>query len=340
MKKYVTYAFVAMGFLLGACNNEFNEEVYTHVVGLKAVMNSEGTTNVYMRYEPDGKTIYNLPVIIGGSTANEENLNIRISVDPDTLASMNEERYKLREDLYYKLLPEEFYRFVNPAEESTSGYATGLCLIPSGQSVGLFDIEFNFTGLDLRYKWVLPLTVEEDAGHTYLPNYRKHYRKAFLRVMPFNDYSGTYGATTMNVSIEGTDPTTVSSRTFYVVDETTCFFYAGVVSEDYIEREKYKVNVKFNPDGTLTVTPADPNNEMNFAAGECTYTTSSQEDATDANIVHEYTTLNMTYSYNNFTDHIDKNGEPILINYSASGNYTMERRINTLIPDRDQAIQW
>lgn len=340
MKKYIVYAFVAMGLLLSACNNEFDKEVYKHVVGLRAVMHADGTYPVYLRYETGGKAVYNLPVIIGGSTANQENLNIRISVDPDTLATMNEERYKLREDLYYKLLPEEYYRFLNPAEDPEEGKITGICHIPSGVSEGLFDIEFNFENLDLRYKWVLPLTVDEDAGHTYLPNYRKHYRKAFLRVMPFNDYSGTYGATTMSVSIEGTDPTTVSSRTFFVVDETTCFFYAGVVSEDYIEREKYKVNVKFNPDGTLTVTPADPNNEMNFVAGECTYETSSKEDATDANIVHEYTTVYMSYTYNNFTDHIDKNGDPILISYSASGNYTMERKINTLIPDRDQAIQW
>lgn len=327
MKKYITYFTLALTLALGACNNEFNEEVYQHVIGLKSVLNSEGTTNIYLRYEPNGKTIYSLPVIVGGSTINGQDLDVRLAVDPDTLAVMNEERYKLREDLYYKLLGEEHYTFVSPT-----------CHIPAGESVGLFDIEFNFTDLDLREKWVLPLTIVDDPSYT--PNPRKNYRKAFLRVMPFNDYSGSYGASTMNLTIEGTDPTTVSTRTFYVVDENTCFFYAGAVSEDYINREKYKVNVRFNEDGTLTVTPADPANEMGLSVGDCTYTTSSKEDEADPNIVHEYTTLNMTYSYNNFTDHHDQNGDPILINYSAKGYYTMERRINTLIPDRDQAIQW
>ena len=293
MKKYITYFTLALTLALGACNNEFNEEAYQHVIGLKSVLNSEGTTNIYLRYEPNGKTIYSLPVIVGGSTVNGQDLDVRLAVDPDTLAVMNEERYKLREDLYYKLLGEEHYTFVSPT-----------CHIPAGESVGLFDIEFNFTDLDLREKWVLPLTIVDDPSYT--PNPRKNYRKAFLRVMPFNDYSGSYGASTMNLTIEGTDPTTV----------------------------------RFNEDGTLTVTPADPANEMGLSVGDCTYTTSSKEDEADPNIVHEYTTLNMTYSYNNFTDHHDQNGDPILINYSAKGYYTMERRINTLIPDRDQAIQW
>lgn len=329
MKKYIAYLTMALALVCSSCNNEFDEEVFYHYIGLKSVLNSEGTTNVYLRYDPTGKAIYNLPVIVGGSTVNKKNLDIKISVDPDTLDQMNLERYKDRKDLYYKLLTEEYYRFVTPT-----------CHIPAGESVGLFDIEFNFENLDLREKWVLPLTVDPDPS--YVPNPRKNYRKAFLRVFPFNDYSGSYNSSTMNLKIENTgDPFTVGSRTLYVVDDKTCFFYAGAISEDYINREKYKVNVTFNDDGTLYAEAADPDNEMNFEPGICSYTFTTKQDETVPNIMHEYTTLTMSYSYDNFTDHVDEEtGEPVRINYSASGYYTMERKVNTLIPDRDQAIQW
>ena len=337
MKRYITYLTMALALVCSSCNDEFDEEVYRHIIGLKSVLNSEGTTNVYLRYAPDGKAIYELPVIVGGSKVNEQNLDIKIAVDPDTLAQMNEERYKDREDLYYELLTEEYYRFVSPT-----------CHIPAGQSVGLFDIEFNFSGLDLRDKWVLPLTIVDDPS--YEPNPRKNYRKAFLRVFPFNDYSGTYGATTMNLTIDNSgNPFNVSNRQFYVVDEKTCFFYAGAISDDYLYREKYKVNVTFNDDGSLTVAAADPANEMNFqTTGPCSYTTSSRPDDAEPNIVHEYTTVNMSYTYENFTDHFENvegavegtPGDPVRVLYAASGNYTMERRVNTSIPDRDQAIQW
>lgn len=332
-KKYIAYFTLALAFAFGSCNNEFDEEVYTHYIGLKSILNSEGTTNVYMRYEPGGKSVYELPVIVGGSTVNNQDLDIHIAVDPDTLVVMNEERYKYRTDLYYQLLDEKHYKFVTPT-----------CHIPAGESVGMFNIEFDFTDLDLRYKWVLPLTIEPDP--TYLPNPRKNYRKAFLRVMPFNDYSGTYGATTMNIKVEDSgDPFNVSSRTFYVVDEKTCFFYAGVVSEEHIDREKYKVLVTFNDDGTLYVRPEDPENNMGFqTTSACTYTFSTREDETQPNIVHEYTTLTMSYNYYDFTSHVSVDDEgnetPLLLKYSATGTYTMERKVNTSIPDRDQAIQW
>lgn len=322
MKRYITYFIMAGALALGACNDEFDKEVFRHEIGLKSVLNSEGTTNVYLRYEANGEATYNLPVIVGGSTMNPSDIDVRIAVDPDTLATMNQERYKDREDLYYQLLTDQYYEFPSPT-----------CHIEKGAAQGLFDIKFKFSGLDLRYKWVLPLTVVEDPSYT--PNPRQNYRKAMLRVMPFNDYSGNYSATSMQITIDGGSPTTVDNRTFSVVDENTCFFYAGIISEEHINREQYKINVRFNEDGTLTVTPAEEATGLNLTVGNCTWSKEETPDAVEPNIVHEYTTLFMTYSYDDTTTHP---GRPLT--YSASGTYLMERRINTSIPDRDQAIEW
>ena len=160
MKNYIVY-FLISGLLLtnAAFNDEWEDEVYYQNIALKAVINSEGVTNIYIPYEGNGEFVYQLPVIVGGSQINESNLDIQIEIDKDTLKDLNAERYKLREDLYYQELPQANYEL-----PSTT------CHIPAGEWQGLYDIKFKFSGLDLRYKWVLPLTiVDTDA---YDPNPR------------------------------------------------------------------------------------------------------------------------------------------------------------------------
>lgn len=324
MKKYIT-CFILLGTLLlgGACNDEWKDEIYRKDIGLKAEVNSEGVTNVYLPYKVNGEVTYQLPVVVGGSEMNGSDLNIRIAVDPDTLPDLNEARWKQREDLYYQLLEDQFYELLSPT-----------CHIEAGACVGLYDVKFKFSGLNLVEKWVLPLTIVDDPS--YKPNYRKNYRKALLRVMPYNDYSGAYAATNMNVYIaNNTSPMTADKRTLYVVSENQCFFYAGVISEELIQREKYKVILTFNEDGTINAKAADPNNEMNFRIqGEATYKTSVTEDATLPYLEHHYTTIYMKYTYDDVTTYDD-----YAISFRAEGNLLMERKINTLVPEQDQ-IQW
>lgn len=324
MKKYIAYVMLLGALVMNsACNDEWKDEIYRNDVGLKAIVNSEGVTNVYLPYQANGEVTYRLPVIVGGSLMNQSNLDVRLAVDTDTLKYLNEARWKHRTDLYYLPLDEQHYEFASPT-----------CHIPAGESVGLYDIKFKFSGLNLVEKWVLPLTIVE--GPSYTPNYRKNYRKALLRVMPYNDYSGTYAATNMNVYIQdNTSPMTVDKRTLFVVSENQCFFYAGAISEELIEREKYKVLLTFNEDGTIYARAADPKNEMNFQVqGEQTYRTSMAKDATLPYLEHHYTTIYLKYTYNDVTTY-----ENYDIAYRATGNLLMERQINTLMPEQDQ-IQW
>lgn len=75
--------------------------------------------------------------------------------------------------------------------------------------------------MELDEKYVLPLTIEEDPS--YVQNKYKGRYKALLGVNLFNDYSGTYNTTLMNIYIEGTttDPAKVDTRLARVVDENT-----------------------------------------------------------------------------------------------------------------------
>ena len=82
------------------------------MVSLKAPINDGEVSSIYVRYKPNGEVIYNLPVLVSGSTPLDKDLDVRIAVDPDTLNAMNEANFhELRKDLWYNLLPQENYEF-------------------------------------------------------------------------------------------------------------------------------------------------------------------------------------------------------------------------------------
>ena len=86
MKKI--YSFLAIAttlFMCSACNNEWEDELYTQMVSLKAPYENQGVTNIYLRYKPNGEVTYKLPVIVSGSKVNEQNLDVHLGVDNDTL---------------------------------------------------------------------------------------------------------------------------------------------------------------------------------------------------------------------------------------------------------------
>src|SRR5699024_1593975 len=122
-------------------------------------------------------------------------------------------------------------------------------------------IDFTFKDIDLVEKWVLPLTIEDDPSSNYTANPRKHYRKALLRVNPFNDYSGTYSGTALKVVMEGYEdesPIVKDEITAYVVDENTVFFYAGNIDEDRQDRREYKIYATFNETGEVSFHADNP----------------------------------------------------------------------------------
>ena len=52
---------------------------------------------------------------------------------------------------------------------------------------------------------------------------------------------------------------------------------------------------------------------------------------------HHFTTIYMSYTYDDVTTYEDKD---IVVPCRAEGSMLMERKVNSLIPDTDQAIQW
>ena len=66
-----------------------------------------------------------------------------------------------------------------------------------------------------------------------------------------------------------------------------------------------------------------------------TYEIWEEKDAVLPYLVHRYYTIYMRYRYDDITTVPGK-----VISYRAEGSLSMERKINSLIPDMDQQIQW
>ena len=198
-KLYILGMILGMYATFSACNDEWKDELYTQMLSFKAPLGDNGLSEIYVRYQPDGTGIYQLPVIVSGSKSNSRNIDAKIAVDEDTLRILNQEKFPVgRQDLWYVPLAEQHYSF-----------ESNICHIPAGENIQLYPIHFNFNGLELDEKYVLPLTIEEDPS--YVQNKYKGRYKALLGVNLFNDYSGTYNTTLMNIYIEGTttDPRAV-----------------------------------------------------------------------------------------------------------------------------------
>ena len=323
---------LCMLLLITSCNDEWKDEQYRQYISFKAPINDKdnGVTPIYVRYNPDGKVRYQLPVIVSGSTTNEQDIDVHVALYEDTLEILNRERFSGRTDLWYTLLEKDKYEFPETVH------------IPAGTCVEQLNIDFDLRGINMTDKWVLPLTIVDDVSYNYQGHPRKNYAKALLRVIPFNDYSGSYSTSTMEVYIRNANgstdnkPMVTNNRTAYVVDNNTIFFYAGLMSEDLSrdERELYKIYIRFNEDKSLSMW-ADNEEKIGFKLyGPPAYSVTETMDATRPYLKHRYVSFTIEYDFKDVTS---RNQEVL---YKVKGTMLLERNLNTQIPDEDQQIEW
>ena len=126
--------------------------------------------------------------------------------------------------------------------------------------------------------------------------------------------------------------------TGYVVDENTIFFYAGTIDEDRLDRANYKVFAEFTGGDTGGVINFYAENDaLNFVNHkEASYRIIEEMDAVRPYLKRRYIIINnIDYEYTDYTS-VPGSG----IEYTVRGSLTLERVINTQIPDEDQAIEW
>lgn len=325
-KLYIQFFLLLILSIFGACNDEWKEEQYEHYISFKAPLDNNGVANIHVRYKDAAKSTFLQPLIVSGSTNNESNFSVQVGVDADTLNVLNFERFQNRKDFYYQQLSSNYYSF--PATVN----------INAGENTGLLAIDFSLKGIDMTEKWVLPLTIMDDPSSNYKGHPRKYYRKAILRVNPFNDYSGNYSGAALLTRMEGQEnetPVVKSEIRSYVVDENTVFFYAGNIDEERQDRRNYKIYATFTKTGTVTFRSDNPN--IKFVVNkDASYTISEAMDKVRPYLKWRWLTIN-NIDYE-FTDYTMIPNVPI--RYKVAGSLTLERKLNTQIPDEDQAIEW
>lgn len=322
MKKiYSLLSLLAVLICFSSCNDEWKEEQFERYVSFKATIGDGGVSHIYVRYKSNENTDFKLPLIVSGSTMNDRDMTVHVAVDPDTLGVLNYERFQSRKDYYYKLLDSKYYSIPETVD------------MKSGENTSLMNISFSLEGIDLVDKWVLPLTILDNSSYNYVANPRKHYKKALLRVHPFNDYSGTYSSTALKVHLGDNQALYMTEVRTYVVDENTIFFYAGTINEDRADRGLYKIKAHFE-NGIVTF--SSENSNIKFEAKTATYSIKEMMDETRPYLLHRYITIN-NIDYK-FTDYTMSPGAELT--FYAQGSLILERKLNTQIPDEDQSIEW
>lgn len=347
--------------LTTSCNDEWKDEQYSQYISFSAPLGKNGVTEINVpftrrSYDANGNILgnkfasegvngegiseYNLPVIVSGSNNNGRTLDIHFAADPDTLDVVNKARFQLRTDLYYRDM------------SSYANYPSQL-QIQKGQNVGLLNVKFNFTGLDLVEKWVLPIKILDKVDNenlNYISHPRKHYAKAMLRVFPFNDWSGEYSGTNQKIFITGDDANASARETvrFYVVNENTVFFYPGLIDEDRLDRRNYKIYAEFDGGENGIVRFRCDNPNVKFKANkEASYRVIEEHDAVKDYLLHRYVIINnVDFEFVDYTSvpptKDPETGEDIYYEmpYSVQGTLTLDRVINTQESDKDYAIEW
>lgn len=327
MKTINWFYLILLLTMVASCNDSFEDEQYYHYVSFKAPATT--VTQIRLKYKPDEKSVYHLPLIVSGTTVNQKNLEVHVGIDNDTLEIFNREHYYDRTDLYYRQLEDNFYNI--PSYDVS---------IPAGETQALMDIQFSFEGLDLSDKWVLPLIIKDSPSYNYKSNPRKNYNNALLWITPFNDFSGKYGSTNLSVYLGNSQkPIVEDTREAYVVDANTVFFYAGAVSETRPDRKKFKLYATFNSNtensGTITLRADNPDIKLNVNS-QPTYTISEMMDSYRPYLLRRTVTIeNLDYT---FEDPWETEG--YIANYKVKGTMTLQRNINTTIPDEEFAIEW
>ncbi|MDD7884745.1 DUF4973 domain-containing protein [Flavivirga sp. 57AJ16] len=325
-KPFILFLSLTLLLIGSSCNDEWTEEQFENYISFKAPITNQGVSDIYVRYKGDEKTTFQQPLIVSGSKTNAQDITVHVAIDSDTLNVLNYERFQSREDFYYKELNSEYYTMPSTVE------------IKAGEDTSLMAIDFTLKDIDMVDKWVLPITIEDDPSYGYVANPRKHYRKALLRINPFNDYSGTYSGTALKTVMEGYEnetPLVKAEIKSYVVNENTIFFYAGNIDDERQDRQNYKIYATFDETGGVTFSADNP--DMNFQLNkDASYTISEQADDIRPYLLHRYLTINnIDYEFSDYTLVPNVN-----INYKVSGSLILERQLNTQIPDEDQQIEW
>ena len=285
MKKFNLYLLFLLGVIFVACENLPDEQFVKRVVFAE-----NGFQDIDLVYNESGKVTPEFTVSISGTSVLQNDVNVTVKLAADTLDAYNVEKYRKDSILYYSLLPDSCYTISN----------NGNITINAGEESTVLPVEFDLSKIDKYKDYVLPLAI------VYASDYEvgePQYSKVLLHLNISNSFSGIYQPTDCKI-FEGDE--NVAWKTNFVlkaIDNNTCRFYAGGISETNKKRDTYIIEVSKQDDGKITYVAHNP--EIGLTLEDPNKNTIEVTITRDPAIHSKktvVTSMKMNYSYTDISD--------------------------------------
>ncbi|GAB1415369.1 hypothetical protein MASR2M117_07750 [Paludibacter sp.] len=308
----VLIVFIAAFFT--ACVGELPQEQFDKYV----LLTRNGWVEQDVEFTPNNIVEIPLSVFISGTSGNNKNVDVQLIYDVDVLARYNLEKYKLQDGLYYTAIPESAVTFSKSLT------------IPSGKDVGIVTVTIDFNQITDPYKdYVLPISIESTNHYSLQEILKSEVLKrseGLYHIRRINSFSGNYSGSATVFLTEAASPpppgvkykkktngknssgqdiivdgTPVPSKTLYAISDNECYFYAGQIDRNNINRDNYIVNVRVNENDSLIFSSPNVNLQINANAAiikgavQSTITTTRKPVPTDSR--YEMVTKVFTFCY-------------------------------------------
>jgi len=290
-----------------SCSDELDSELFDKSV----LLTRNGWIDQELYLDETG--LINIPVVVSvnGTSGNDENVKVKVSLAPDTLINYNFEKYRNQTGLYYQ----------QPASEAIT-FKDESITIPAGELYGVSGLTLDLNKLADRYAdYVIPLEIESTSAYQIA---EPAYSKALMHLVLKNKFSGNYTGeiavykTKANGQNDTGNKLSVGVKTLYALSGGTCYFYAGQFDRTSVERDQFIVNMTVGEDNQVSL--ESPNADLNFTMEKATIEVSSVEHATDNRYLIVTTTIKLKYTFVNVTQ-LDR---PVL---RAEGTISMNQNV-------------
>ena len=222
---YITSLTVALA--VASCDDNIPDEQFIKKVSLT----KNGLQTYDIEFTEEGTVDLSIPVNINGTSKNTQDVQVKLTLDQDTLDDYNFERYRYNEELYYLAPEENMYSFPNGPETT----------IPAGEDYGIIPLQVHLNNFDLYNNYILPLRIESVSAYGIA---QSKYSKLLINFNISNFFSGSYSVSG-NVWEEATpdQKLPISSKSLFTLASNECYLYMGDVEEDDNQRSEYTMTV-------------------------------------------------------------------------------------------------
>lgn len=227
-KLHVYTAAFLMACAVISCDSNIPDEQFVKKVSLT----KNGMQKYNIDFTDEGTLNLDIPVLVSGTSKNDQDIEVTVALDPDTLADYNFERYRNNEALYYQLPSENMYFFPKGATAT----------IPAGMDYNTIPLTIDLRNFDLYNNYILPLQITNVSTYGIA---QSNYSKLLINLNINNFISGSY---TVSGSVwEASMPDqklAISANSLFTLGANKCYLYMGDIAEENNNRTLYTMTIE------------------------------------------------------------------------------------------------